>query len=228
MTQIIHSLPEVVSPEKWHAAREELLQQEKEYTRLRDQLNAKRRRLPMVKIEKDYTFQGPNGQLSLIDLFNGRQQLILYHFMFGPHWEEGCVGCSMLVDGIGNLSHLHARNISLVLVSRAPMNKLTAYKERMGWTIPWYSSLGSDFNYDMGATEGENELPGHSVFLRDGETAYRTYFTRSRGDEYLGNTWSYLDITPFGRQESWEDSPPGWPQSPPYQWWRRHDKYDMK
>ncbi|MFC4874363.1 DUF899 domain-containing protein [Negadavirga shengliensis] len=226
MAENIQRLPEVVSPEKWKAAREEFLQQEKELTRLRDKINARRRRLPMIKIEKSYTFEGPDGQASLMDLFNGRQQLILYHFMFGPTWDEGCVGCSMLVDGMGNPTHLHARNTSLVLVSRAPLHKIEAYKKRMGWTVPWYSSFGSDFNYDMGVTEGEDELPGHSVFLRDGNDVYRTYFSTSRGDEYLGNTWSYLDITPYGRQESWEDSPQGWPQTPPYQWWRRHDKYE--
>lgn len=218
--------PEIVTHEEWVAARKKLLEKEKEFTKLHDQLNAERRHLPMVKIDKEYTFDGPGGKANLTDLFQGRSQLIMYHFMFGPAWEEGCVGCSMLVDGIGHPAHLHARNTSLVLVSRAPWEKIEAFKIRMGWSIPWYSSFGSDFNYDFGVSEDENELSGHSVFLRDKGDVYRTYFTTARGDEYLGNTWSYLDITPYGRQEAWEDSPVGWPQTPPYQWWRHRDKYD--
>ena len=149
----------------------------------------------------------------------------MYHVMFGPAWSEGCVGCSMSVDDIGHLSHLHARDTSLVLVSRAPYSKLKAYRQRMGWTGPWYSSFGTDFNTDFGVSVGEEEKSGVSVFLRDGDSVYHTYFTSGRGDEMLGTVWSYLDLTPFGRQETWEDSPAGWPQTPPYDWWRHHDKY---
>jgi predicted dithiol-disulfide oxidoreductase (DUF899 family) len=220
--------PEIVNYEKWFAAREELLEKEKELTRIYDEVSAERRRLPMVRINKEYRFDGPEGNVGLIDLFRSRRQLIVYHFMFGPAWSEGCVGCSMLVDGIGNPVHLLARNTSLVLISRAPFEKIQAYKKRMGWTLPWYSSYGSDFNYDFNVTKGDDEISGHSVFLRNGHDIFRTYNTGSRGDEYLGNTWTYLDLTPYGRQESWEDSPEGWPQSPPYQWWRHNDKYDER
>jgi predicted dithiol-disulfide oxidoreductase (DUF899 family) len=146
--------------------------------------------------------------------------------MFGPDWEAGCEGCSMVVVNMGHPAHLLARDMSRVLVSRAPLQKIEAYKARMGWTAPWYSSFGSDFNYDFGVTIDADEDAGLSVFLRDGDNIYQTYFTTARGIEYLGSNWTYVDLTPFGRQESWEDSPAGWPQSPPYAWWRRHDEYD--
>lgn len=219
------ALPQIVTHDEWLAAHEEFLAKEKEFMRMHDALNAERRRLPMIKIEKEYTFEGPNGQASLLDLFEGRRQLILYHFMFGPDWDEGCPGCTMMVDNMGHPAHLHARDTSRVLVSRAPLAKLEAYKARMGWTIPWYSSFGSDFNTDFGVTIDEDETFRLSVFLRDGDDIYYTYFTNGRGVEYLGSNWTYLDLTPFGRQESWEDSPAGWPQTPPYEWWRRHDRY---
>jgi predicted dithiol-disulfide oxidoreductase (DUF899 family) len=219
-------MPRVVSQAEWQTAHAEHRTREKAATRARDALAAERRRLPMVKIEKDYQFEGESGPARLIDLFEGRRQLIVYHVMFGPTWQQGCVGCSMSVDNIGHLSHLHARDVSLVLVSRAPQAKLAAYKRRMGWTVPWYSSFGSDFNFDFGATVDEDEKSAVSVFLRDGEDVYRTYTTSGRGDEMLGTAWSYLDLVPFGRQESWEASPAGWPQTPPYEWWRHHDKYD--
>ena len=184
----------------------------------------------MVKIDKDYRFEGEHGPARLINLFEGRRQLIVYHVMFGPTWRQGCVGCSMSVDNIGHLSHLHARDVSLALISRAPLVNLAAYKKRMGWTVPWFSSFGSDFNADFGATVGEDEKSAVSVFLRDvdggGDSVYRTYATSGRGDEMLGTAWSYFDLVPFGRQESWEDSPQGWPQTPPYDWWQRHDEYD--
>jgi predicted dithiol-disulfide oxidoreductase (DUF899 family) len=215
----------VVSREDWIAARKELLTKEKQSTRLRDQLSAERRKLPWVKVEKDYVFEGPNGRASLLDLFEGRRQLIIYHFMFDPKWDEGCDGCSMMVDNMGHPAHLHARDTSRVLVSRAPLAKIEPFKKRMGWTIPWYSSFGSDFNYDFGVTTDEGEMFGLSVFLRDGKDVYHTYFTDGRGVEYLGSNFSYLDLTPFGRQEVWEDSPQGWPQTPPYAWWRHHDRY---
>jgi predicted dithiol-disulfide oxidoreductase (DUF899 family) len=219
-------MPRVVSQAEWQTAHAELRAKEKAATRARDALAAERRRLPMVKIEKDYRFEGESGPARLIELFEGRRQLIVYHVMFGPTWQQGCVGCSMSVDNIGHLSHLHARDVSLVLVSRAPQVKLAAYKRRMGWTVPWYSSFDSDFNFDFGATVDEDEKSAVSVFLRDGEDVYRTYATSGRGDEMLGTAWSYLDLVPFGRQESWENSPKGWPQTPPYGWWRHHDKYD--
>lgn len=219
------ALPRIVSRDEWLAAHQEFLAREKEFTRQRDVLNADRRLLPMVKIEKAYVFAGPNGQASLLDLFEGRRQLILYHFMFDPAWDEGCSGCSMLVDNMGHPAHLHIRDTSRVLVSRTPLAKIEPFKARMGWTIPWYSSFGSDFNTDFGVTTDAGETFGLSVFLRDDDSIFQTYFTHGRGVEYLGSNWSYLDLTPFGRQENWEDSPDGWPQTPPYEWWRRHDRY---
>jgi predicted dithiol-disulfide oxidoreductase (DUF899 family) len=222
--------PKIVSAAEWQAARNKLLAKEKAETRARDQLAAERRRLPMVRIEKDYVFEGPNGRARLVDFFEGRRQLILYHFMFAPDvpgWPEaGCSGCSFFADQIGHLSHLHARDTSFVLVSGAPFRQIEAYKERMGWTVPWFSWHGSEFNTDFGVTTDQGETFGLSVFLRDGEEVFRTYFTSGRGVEALGSTWTFLDLTPFGRQEEWEDSPEGWPQTPPYVWWRRHDEYE--
>lgn len=209
-----------------------LLATEKAATRARDALAAERRRQPMVKIDKTYVFEGPAGKVSLLDLFEGRRQLILNHFMFGPGahgWPEaGCLGCSMFVDQIGHLAHLHARDTSFALVSIATLAKIEAYKKRMGWTIPWYSSAGSDFNRDFGVTTDSGETFGLSAFLRDGDSIFRTYFTSGRGVEALGSVWTFLDLTPLGRQEEWEDSPKGWPQAPPYSWWRRHDEYEEK
>lgn len=226
------NLPQVVSQAEWEAARAKLLAKEKEATRARDALAAERRRLPMVQIEKDYVFEGPDGKASLLDLFDGRRQLIIYHFMFAPGvdgWPSaGCGGCSMFADNIGHRAHLHARDTSLVLVSRAPLAEIGRYKKRMGWTVPWFSSSGSDFNVDLGVTTQEGETFGLSVFLRDGDTVYRTYFTSGRGVEALGSTWTFLDLTPLGRQEDWEESPAGWPQTPPYEWWRRHDEYEAQ
>jgi predicted dithiol-disulfide oxidoreductase (DUF899 family) len=140
----------------------------------------------------------------------------------------GCVGCSLYLDGVGNLSHLHARDASFVVVSRAPLLNILQYKKRMGWAVPWISSSESDFNVDFRVTKGESENSGTSVFLRDGDNVFRTYFTTGRGDEMLGSVWAFLDLTPLGRQENWEDTPEGWPQTPPYQWWRRHDEYETK
>jgi predicted dithiol-disulfide oxidoreductase (DUF899 family) len=221
--------PRVVSHAQWQVARDKLLRKEKAETRALDALAAERRRLPMVKIEKDYVFEGPKGKARLVDLFEGRRQLILYHFMFAPGvdgWPKaGCPGCSLVVDQIPHSAHLHARNTSLVLVSRAPLANINRYKRRMGWTVPWFSSSGSDFNVDFGLTTDRGETFGLSVFLRDGRTVYRTYFTNGRGVETLGTPFTFLDLTPLGRQETWEDSPKGWPQTAPYQWWRRHDEY---
>jgi predicted dithiol-disulfide oxidoreductase (DUF899 family) len=229
------ALPEIVSVDEWTAALERQVAREKAHTRERDWLNAQRRRLPMVEVRPDYRFEGREGVVSLLDLFAGRRQLIVYHFMFGPDWEAGCDGCSWVVDAMTHPAHLHARDTTLVLVSRASLEKLERYRRRMGWQHPpWYSSLGSDFNVDMGVTSADcqasdtdrGERHGVSVFLRDAGQVYRTYFTGRRGVEYLGSLWSYLDLTPYGRQERWEDSPPGWPQTEPYVWNRRHDEYE--
>jgi predicted dithiol-disulfide oxidoreductase (DUF899 family) len=223
------ALPQVVSPAQWDEAHAALLAKEKAATRARDALSAERRRLPMVKIEKSYVFEGAGYRVTLPDLFEGRRQLILYHFMFaeGVHgWPEaGCPGCSMVVDNVGDIRHLHARDTTFVLVSRAPFTRIDTYRRRMGWDIPWYSSAGSDFNADFGVTRADGETFGLSVFLRSGRDVFRTYFTNRRGVEALGSIWTFLDLTPLGRQEDWEDSPPGWPQSAPYTWWRRHDEY---
>jgi predicted dithiol-disulfide oxidoreductase (DUF899 family) len=230
MSQQLLELPPVVSESEWQRAHERLLAKEKEATRARDALAAERRRQPRVLIEKDYVFAGPAGQVRLVDLFEGRSQLILYHFMFAPGvegWPDaGCDGCSMFVDQIGHLAHLHARGTSFALVSRAPLQNIERYRRRMGWTIPWYSSAGSDFNTDLGISTEQGESFGLSVFLRDREDVYRTYFTTARGVEALGSVWTFLDLTPLGRQEEWEDSPAGYPQTPPYAWWRRHDEYE--
>ncbi len=223
-------LPRIVSETEWRTARENLLAREKEATRARDALAAARRRLPMVRIEKRYLFEGPDAPKSLLEIFEKRRQLILYHFMFAPTvhgWPDaGCPGCSMFVDQVGDLSHLRARDTSFALVSRAPIANIERYRKRMGWTIPWYSSAGTDFNVDFGVTKGEGETFGLSVFLRDGDEVYRSYFTDGRGCEALGSVWTFLDLTPLGRQEEWEDSPEGWPQTPAYQWWHRHDEYE--
>ena len=224
------NLPPIVSPAEWQAAHEQLLVKEKAATHARDALAAERRRLPMVQIDKDYIFEGPDGKARLVNLFDGRRQLIIYHFMFASDvdgWPKaGCPGCSFFVDQIGHLSHLHARDTSFALVSRAPLANILTYKRRMDWTVPWFSSSGSDFNVDFGVTTDDGETFGLSVFLRDGDRVFRTYFTDGRGVEALGSTWTFLDLTPLGRQEDWEDSPEGWPQTPPYQWWRRHDEYE--
>lgn len=216
--------PRVVSEAEWQTAREELLVKEKEATRARDALAAERRRLPMVRVEKDYTFEGQDGEATLLDLFDGRHQLIVYRFFFEPgvaRWPEaGCGGCSMFVDNVGHLAHLHARDTSLVLVSPAPQDDIERFKKRMGWTVPWFTTT-DDFSEDFGVPE----YFGLNVFLRDGDQAFRTYFANGRAAEAIGSVWSFLDLTPLGRQEAWEDSPEGYPQDPPYSWWRLHDEY---
>lgn len=219
-------LPPIVSLEEWRETRAELLVEEKEHMRRGDALAAKRRRLPMVAVEREYVLRGPEGEVKLVDLFRGRSQLIVYHFMFHPDWDEGCDGCSWFVDGVADLRHLAARDVAFALVSRAPLPKLDAYKRRMGWDVPWYSSHDTTFNWDFQATVGDSEHHRLSVFLRDGDAVYLTYQTGDRGTEALGTTFSLLDLTPYGRQERWEDSPLGWPQGDPYVWWRRHDEYD--
>ncbi|HET6293703.1 MAG TPA: DUF899 domain-containing protein [Kribbella sp.] len=199
-------LPQVVSREEWLAARNELLAKEKELTRARDRLNADRRRLPMVRIDKPYTFEGPNGTVGLLELFEGRPQLVMHHFMFGPDWDQGCSSCSSAADGIGRLRQLHVRNTTLVAVSRAPYETLAAYRERMGWSFPWFSSYGSDFNYDFHATlDDQDEIPGVSAFLRVGEEVFHTYSTFGRGIDLFHNGYHYLDLTALGRQEAWEE-----------------------
>ncbi len=204
--------PHIVSRDEWLIARRELLTKEKEATHARDRLNAERRRLPMVKLDKEYLFEGPDSKGSLFDLFDGRRQLIIYHFMFDPSWEDGCPSCSFLVGNIpSTLDHLHAGDTSLVLVSRAPVTKIEPFKKRMNWTIPWFSSYGSDFNYDFDVTDDEGEKPGLSVFLREGANLFHTYSTNGRGVDILLGTYNYLDLTPLGRQEAWEERLSGSP-----------------
>ena len=240
MTETI-AHPKVVSREKWLAERKELLTEEKELTRQMDRVNAKRRRLPMVKIEKEYVYDGPDGKRSLKQLFDGRRQLIVYHFMFDPKWDEGCPGCTGFVNALGDLSMLHDRDTNFVLVSRAPLAKLEQYKVKKGWGQPWYSSFGSDFNYDFHATQDEKVAPveynyldkaeiqarklsyiiegeqhGLSVFFRIDDDLFHTYSTYARGCEGLTDAYRLLDTTPYGRQEDFEDSPHGWPQKPTY------------
>jgi len=220
--------PPVVSQQEWEAAHQQLLVKEKALTRSRDALAAERRRMPWLAVDKAYEFDGPNGKASLLDLFEGRRQLILYHFMFAPPvpgWPDGgCVGCSMVTDQFGHTAHFHARDTSFCLVSRAPLVNIDKLKKRMGWTYPWYSSDGTDFNKDFGLTTDKGENYGLSVFIHDGKEVYRTYFTDGRGVEGL-NIWTFLDLTPLGRQEEWEDSPAGGPRTKPFVWWRRHDEY---
>jgi predicted dithiol-disulfide oxidoreductase (DUF899 family) len=219
------NLPPVVSTEEWQAAREELLVKEKAATRARDAMAAQRRRMPMMAVDREYAFEGPDGKATLLDLFAGRRQLIVYRFFYEPAvegWpERGCGGCSLLADQVAHLAHLNARDTTLVFVSRAPQADIERWKARMGWEIPWFTITDEfDVDFDVGEWHGTN------AFLRDGDRVFRTYFVNNRGDEAMGSTWSYLDITALGRQEEWEDSPQGYPQTPPYQWLRLHDEYD--
>jgi predicted dithiol-disulfide oxidoreductase (DUF899 family) len=230
------ALPKVVSRDEWVAARKDLLAKEKELTRRRDALNVERRMLPMVEIDKRYVFEGPEGEVTLLDLFDGRRQLIVRHFMFDPTWEDGCPSCTAGADEIsdGLLEHLHARETSFVVVSRAPLARIERYKAKRGWTFPWYSSFGSDFNYDFHVTldesvapieynyrtaeehraagtgyyvEGDQpiEAPGQSNFLRDGDRVFHTYSSYARGGEMTGGSYYFLDLTALGRQEEWEE-----------------------
>ena len=214
-----------VSAQEWEAARKKLLVKEKEMTRARDALAAERRRMPWVAVEKDYVFEGPRGKTSLLDLFEGRHQLIVYRAFYEPGvhgWpEHGCPGCSMVADQVAHPAHLNARDTTLVFASRAPQADIAGLKARMGWElIPWVTITDSfDADFDVGEWHGTN------VFFRDGNNIYRTYFINNRGDEQMGGTWNYLDITPLGRQEVWEDSPAGWPQDETMTWIRLHDEY---
>ena len=208
--------PPIATRDAWQAARKTLLAHEKELTKHYDRVSAERRRLPMVKLEKTYTFDGPEGKRSLLDLFDGHHQLIVYHFMFDPAWENGCDGCTGFVNELADLSMLSARDTQFVLISRAPLEKLQAYKTRKGWDRPWYSSFGSDFNYDFQVTTDTGETHGLSVFFRIDDDIFHTYSTYNRGTESLTDSYRLLDMTPYGRQEDWEDSPAGWPQHPTY------------
>ena len=241
MIQNTISHPKIVGRDEWLTARKTLLEHEKELTKQRDRVNAERRRLPMVKLEKEYTFEGSNGSAQLTDLFEGQTQLIIYHFMFAPEWEKGCGGCTGFVNSLGDLSMLNQRDTTFALVSRAPFPKLETYKTLKGWTLPWYSSFGSDFNYDFHVTLDETIAPteynyrdkaelerlngpnvmqgeshGLSVFFHLGNDVFHTYSTYARGVESLTDSYSLLDMTPYGRQEDFEDSPPGYPQKPTY------------
>jgi predicted dithiol-disulfide oxidoreductase (DUF899 family) len=216
--------PPIVSPQEWEAARQALLVKEKELTRARDALAAERRRMPRMAVEKDYRFDGVAGPATLLDLFEGRSQLIVYRFFYEPGvagWpERGCGGCSFLADQVAHLAHLNARDTTLAFASRAPQPDIARWKARMGWEMPWYT-VTDDFDADFGV----DEWHGTNAFVREGDRIFRTYFVNSRGDEAMGSTWSYLDLTALGRQEEWEDSPAGYPQTPPYQWWHLHDEY---
>ncbi|MBT9368685.1 thioredoxin family protein [Rhizobium sp. CSW-27] len=228
----------VVSREEWLAARQALLVREKEMTRLRDQVNRERLALPWVKVEKDYRFHTPSGEQSLSELFDGRSQLIVYHFMFGPDWEAGCPGCSFLADHLdGTLPHLNHHDVTLVCVSRAPLDKIEAYRRRMGWRFPWVSSFGSDFNFDFGVSftreqlaegsvfynfrdtpsaKAHDELPGQSAFFKDGQNQiFHTYSSYARGGEEMLATMMILDQAPLGRNESGT-----------MDFIRRHDEYE--
>lgn len=223
-------LPAVVSRDKWLAARTELLAEEKALTRARDALAARRRALPMVEVSEDYLFEDEAGTQSLLDMFEGRRQLIIYHFMFGPEQDAGHNSCSILVDSVGHLAHLHARDTTFALVSRASVAKLQRFRDRMGWTVPWYSSAGNRWPYDFHATMDESVAPvqynyqdadalrragkpwfasgdwhGLSVFLRDGERIYHTYATFARGLDQLLSPYNYLDLTPMGRRDGIDD-----------------------
>ena len=219
--------PPIVSQQEWEAARQQLLVKEKALTRSRDALAAERRRMPWMAVEKKYEFDGPKGKVSLLDLFEGRRQLIVYRAFFEPGvfgWpEHACRGCSLGADQVAHLAHLNARDTTLAYASRAPQTDIERLKARMGWEMPWYTITDS-FDTDFGV----DEWHGHNVFFRDGDQVFRTYFINNRGDEAMGTTWSYLDITPLGRQETWEDSPEGYPQTPPYKWWNWHDNYDAE
>ncbi len=229
------SLPKIATREEWLAARTDLLANEKDLTRRRDALSAERRNLPMVEIDKDYVFEGPDGEARLIDMFEGRAQLIIYHFMFDPEWEEGCPSCTAGTDEVspGFLEHLHTRDTSYAMVSRAPLAKLERWKEKRGWDIPWYSSYGTDFNYDFGVTIDESvgpaqynfrtkaefeamgsnffagdqpfEMPGRSCFLQVDGRVFHTYSQYARGLESTGGSYYFLDLTALGRQEDWEE-----------------------
>jgi predicted dithiol-disulfide oxidoreductase (DUF899 family) len=215
------ALPDIVDRRSWTRAHASLLQEEKELTRRATELAARRRRQPMLELDTGHEFDGPAGRVRLPDLFEGRSQLLLYHFWF-PEDGEPCTGCSMFTDQVSELAHLHARDTSLALVSRAPQDRIAPYRDRMGWQVPWYTVVGDAFQQDRGTTE----YFSLDVMLRDGDRVFLTHEVRSRGVESLGSVWTFLDLTAFGRQEEWEDTPSGRPQTPKFAWWRRHDEYE--
>ncbi|MBB5890046.1 DUF899 domain-containing protein [Kutzneria kofuensis] len=202
----------VVEPEEWQAARKELLAREQELAAAHEAVRNARQQLPMVRVDKPYAYRGADGEVGLLDMFEGRRQLIVYHFMFDPSWDQGCKWCSYLVDNIGHLSHLHVRDTTLALVSRAPIEKILPFRERMGWTLPWYSSYGSDFNDDFRATLDKAEQGGASVFLRDGDTVFHTYSAFGESMDLVHTVDNYLDLTPLGRGDNMN-------------WLRHHDRY---
>ncbi len=210
----------VVESEEWQKARAELLVAEKALTAEHDRVATIRRNMPWMLVSSRYKFQLNDKTVGLQDLFAGRKQLIVYHHMFKPGDENPCSGCCMVIDNVGHLSHLHARDTSFAIVATASQNEIAAFQKRMQWSFTWASTT-DDFNRDFDVTDGF----GINVFIQQDDKIFRTYFTSGRGVEALGSNWSYLDITPLGRQESWEVSPPGTPQSAPYQWWRLHDLY---
>jgi predicted dithiol-disulfide oxidoreductase (DUF899 family) len=241
MAEIPH--PSIASRDAWLVERRKMLEKEKALTKQYDEVNAARRRMPMVKLEKQYTFDDTKGKVSLLDLFSGRRQLIVYHFMFDPEWDKGCPGCTGLVDALGNLDMLAKRDTSFVLISRAPLAKLHKYRAERGWDWPWYSSFGTDFNYDFHATLDKKIVPiqynyrdqkeleartkeepyfaqgeSHalSVFFNLDKDVYHFDSVFARGCESLTDAYRLLDRTPYGRQEDFEDSPAGWPQKPTY------------
>jgi predicted dithiol-disulfide oxidoreductase (DUF899 family) len=222
--QLAMNTPPIVSLQEWEAARQQLLVKEKALTHSRDALAAERRRMPWLAVEKKYEFDGPKGKASLFDLFDGRRQLIVYRAFFEPGvfgWpEHACRGCSFCADQVAHLAHLNARDTTLAFVSRAPQVDIERLKARMDWKMPWYTITDS-FDTDFGV----HEWHGTNAFIQDGERVFRTYFINNRGDEALGSTWNYLDMSALGRQEEWEDSPEGYPQTPPYKWWNWHDEY---
>lgn len=220
--------PKIVSAQEWEEAQADHLKLEKALTRMRDAVAASRKRLPMVEIITPYTFEGENGPATLLDLFQGHRQLVLQHFMFHPEWDEGCDGCSMMADHMGPLAHMQARNTTYVAVARAPYAKLHAFRERMGWEIPFWSSYGTSFNEDFGMTVNNQENHGVSFLVRDDKRIFRTHLTTGRGVEDAISTFMLLDRTVFGRQETFEDAPEGWPQTEMYSWWRLHDRYDAE
>jgi predicted dithiol-disulfide oxidoreductase (DUF899 family) len=219
--------PPIVSAQEWEVAYQEMLVKEKELTRARDALAAMRRRMPWTSVDKRYEFEGPQGKASLLDLFDGRRQLIIYRAFVDPGvhgWpEHGCVGCSLMADHIGNLAHLNARDTTLVYASRGSQADIERVKARMGWDIPWYT-ITDGFDADFGC----DEWHGTNAFIRDDDRVFRTYFINNRGDEVFVNTWNFLDMTALGRQETWEDSPDGYPQTKPYEWWDWHDEYGVR
>ena len=232
MSTDLGKTPDVVSPEEWQKAREKMLVKEKEHTRAGDALAAERRRMPWQAVEKDYEFVGPDGKMSFEDLFDGRRQLVVYRAFYDPgikttvdpytYPERACGGCSFMADQMAHPAHLGGRDTSLAFVSRSPLAQIQDLQERMGWQlIPWYE-LTDDWDKDFDV----DQWHGTNAFIRTDDGIFRTYFIDARGDEGMGTTWSLLDITALGRQEKWEDSPEGYPQTDPYGWWNYHDDYE--